>query len=193
MRRFLNSLTGPVIAVDENVRVIDANDAALATLGTTRTRASSTPPATSMSPSTRVTGRIRVADRQVQRSSAAASARRRSPPNRARSSARGEFTSRNSVAPSHRASSAPASAIEPATICILCRSWVENDTSMTKKLTSRPIRSAKVTNQPPWVPPSPSCAPTFFLQEPARLSAIAVAYRAPPSGYHAGRPPARTP
>jgi PAS domain-containing protein len=39
VRRFLNSLTGPVIAVDENVRVIDANDAALATLGTTRTRA----------------------------------------------------------------------------------------------------------------------------------------------------------
>ena len=46
-----------------------------------------------------------------------------------------------------------ASRMEPATTCSFTWSWVENATSMTKKLTSRPIRSAKVTNQPcppPW-------------------------------------------
>ena len=38
--------------------------------------------------------------------------------------------------------------MEPATTCSLAWSWVEKATSITKKLTSSPIRSAKVTNQP---------------------------------------------
>ena len=38
--------------------------------------------------------------------------------------------------------------IEPATIFSLLASCVENATSITKKLIIRPIRSAKVTNQP---------------------------------------------
>ena len=38
--------------------------------------------------------------------------------------------------------------MEPATIFSLLASWVENATSITKKLIIRPIRSAKVTNQP---------------------------------------------
>ncbi len=42
-----------------------------------------------------------------------------------------------------------ASRIEPATISILSFCGLEKATSMTKKLISRPMRSAKVTNQPP--------------------------------------------
>jgi hypothetical protein len=38
--------------------------------------------------------------------------------------------------------------MEPATTCNLAASWVEKATSITKKLTSSPIRSANVTNQP---------------------------------------------
>ena len=44
-----------------------------------------------------------------------------------------------------------ASRIEPATTCIFALSCVEKATSITKKLIIRPIRSAKVTNQP-WPP-----------------------------------------
>src|SRR6185312_14103951 len=53
-----------------------------------------------------------------------------------------------------------ASRIEPATILSLLLSMVENATSITKKLIIRPIRSAKVTNQP--CPPA-CAAPRFFL------------------------------
>src|SRR5262249_12524895 len=51
-----------------------------------------------------------------------------------------------------------ASRMEPATICSLTWSWVENATSITKNATKRPMRSAKVTNQP-W----PPCAAPRFL------------------------------
>src|SRR5712671_2182290 len=53
-----------------------------------------------------------------------------------------------------------ASRIEPATILSLLLSMVENATSITKKLIIRPIRSAKVTNQPC---PPPCESPRFFL------------------------------
>src|SRR5262245_28408895 len=53
-----------------------------------------------------------------------------------------------------------ASRIEPATILSLLLSMVENATSITKKLIIRPMRSAKVTNQPC---PPPCASPRFFL------------------------------
>src|ERR1700736_2449330 len=53
-----------------------------------------------------------------------------------------------------------ASRIEPAAIFSLSLSMVENATSITKKLIIRPMRSAKVTNQP-WPPPCAS--PRFFF------------------------------
>src|SRR3954451_3881384 len=50
--------------------------------------------------------------------------------------------------------------MEPATILSLLLSIVENATSITKKLIIKPMRSAKVTNQPC----PPVCAsPRFFL------------------------------
>src|SRR6266403_2923389 len=53
-----------------------------------------------------------------------------------------------------------ASRIEPATIFSFCWSWLEKATSITKKLIIKPMRSAKVTNQPC----PPVCAsPRFFL------------------------------
>src|ERR1700760_1812269 len=52
-----------------------------------------------------------------------------------------------------------ASRIEPATNCIFFWSCVEYAATITKKLISRAIRSAKVTNQP-WPPCAP---PRFFL------------------------------
>ena len=48
----------------------------------------------------------------------------------------------------HAVCTPKASRIEPATICSFALSCVENATSITKKLIIRPIRSAKVTNQP---------------------------------------------
>src|SRR6478735_9764836 len=53
-----------------------------------------------------------------------------------------------------------ASRIEPATILSLLLSMVEKATSITKKLIIRPMRSAKVTNQPC---PPPCASPRFFL------------------------------
>src|ERR1700675_656339 len=53
-----------------------------------------------------------------------------------------------------------ASRIDPATILSLLLSMVEKATSITKKLIIRPIRSAKVTNQPC---PPPCASPRFFL------------------------------
>src|SRR6185437_12942379 len=74
-----------------------------------------------------------------------------------------------------------ASRIEPATILSLLLSMVENATSMTKKLIIRPMRSAKVTNQPC---PPPCASPRFFLaivdlppRSPQRLRGYLFAFR----------------
>src|SRR5580698_1672974 len=68
----------------------------------------------------------------------------------------------DSIMPEYRLSvcTPKASRIEPATILSLLLSMVENATSITKKLIIRPIRSAKVTNQPC---PPPCASPRFFL------------------------------
>src|SRR3954449_468365 len=82
----------------------------------------------------------------------------------------------DSMIPLKRASvcTPKASRIEPATILSLLLSMVEKATSMTKKLIIKPIRSAKVTNQPC---PPPCAAPRCFFAIPCFLE-----LRHPPLG-----------